>query len=126
MMNNTSTITLACGEGQVSALGCTICGKPAGHDEAEYELEFTRKDDDRDLGNHHVHLQCFAAWELKRTNFEPVRATVASSDRSVSEIRPSPGAEARVTTLSGTLPAPSNHRMIAVHERDGTEERGSG
>jgi hypothetical protein len=73
-----------------------------------------------------VHLQCFAAWEHERTNFEPAGATVASSNRSVSETRPSPGTEAKATALSGSLPASSNHRMITVHECDGTEERGSG
>jgi hypothetical protein len=49
---------------------CTICGKPARQDEVEFELEFGRDDNDRDPGDHHVHVQCFAAWELERTNFD--------------------------------------------------------
>lgn len=40
---------------------CTICGKPT--ERHESEVEFSREGDGRDPGNHHVHVQCFAAWE---------------------------------------------------------------
>jgi hypothetical protein len=59
---------------------CAICGKPAGLDEVELELEFSRQDDDGGLGNHHVHVQCFAAWELECKNFETPQGTISSSD----------------------------------------------
>jgi hypothetical protein len=63
---------------------CTICGRPSGQD--ELELEFTRDGDDRDLGNHHLHVQCFAAWEFEHSNLERVRGTVSSSDGNGSAI----------------------------------------
>ena len=108
--------------------GCTICGRPAGQDEVEFELEFGRDNDDRDLGIHHVHRQCFAAWELERTNFEAAGGSVSSSDGVVLETRAAfPDAEAEVSAVSGTLPAPRLHRMISFHEYDdGTDEGGSG
>jgi hypothetical protein len=59
---------------------CTICGQSAGPDEVEFELEFTGHEDDGGLGNHHVHVQCFAAWELERTHFEKAQGTDGSSD----------------------------------------------
>jgi hypothetical protein len=106
---------------------CTICGRPAGHHEVEFELEFSRGDDDREPDIHHVHLQCFAAWELERTNFESIRGTVWSSDGALSQTpSASLGEESEITGVSGTLPAPGKNRIIVVHECDGTDKRGSG
>ena len=109
---------------------CAICGKPAGQDEVEFELEFSRDGDDGgDRGSpHHVHAQCFAAWEFERTNFEVARGTASSGNGAQSAARPaSAGGDAKVTAASSrtTLPAPSNDRMIAGHGSDGTKERGS-
>ncbi len=44
---------------------CTICERPIGRDEVEFELQFAR-DGNSGLGNHHLHVRCFAAWELER------------------------------------------------------------
>lgn len=76
---------------------CAICGRTAGPDEVEFELEFIR-DDAGDLDNHHVHLQCFAAWELERVNFEPVGGARSSNHQAISEMRPAAsGTEAEGT-----------------------------
>jgi hypothetical protein len=49
---------------------CTICGRPAQPDEVE--LEFARDGHDRHPGNHHVHVQCFAAWEFEYHHNLPI------------------------------------------------------
>jgi hypothetical protein len=47
---------------------CTVCGNPLICDESELELEFfgCREHPCRII--HHLHLQCFDAWELERLN----------------------------------------------------------
>jgi hypothetical protein len=45
---------------------CTICGRPVTKAEMEFEIQFTRDDDDPGLDKYHVHVRCFAAWELER------------------------------------------------------------
>ena len=46
---------------------CTICGDriPAG--QMEYELQFSHDSENPGLDRFHLHLRCFAAWELERT-----------------------------------------------------------
>jgi hypothetical protein len=46
---------------------CTICGRPVGRDELEFEVEFARDGDVPSLDKFHLHLRCFAAWEFERT-----------------------------------------------------------
>ncbi|MDB6089646.1 MAG: hypothetical protein JWN85_2430 [Gammaproteobacteria bacterium] len=103
---------------------CTICGRPS--ERGELELEFAPDGDDRDRGNHHVHIHCFAAWELEYTNSGQARGTVSCGDGNGLGTPPTPaGGGTERIAVSGSLPAPSNGRMIAAHECDGTDERGS-
>jgi hypothetical protein len=46
---------------------CAVCGGTLNPDEVGYELEFPRDGDGDDgKAEYHVHLRCFAAWELER------------------------------------------------------------
>jgi hypothetical protein len=45
---------------------CTICGLRIPADTTEYELQF-RNGQTADLDRFHLHLRCFAVWELERT-----------------------------------------------------------
>ena len=44
---------------------CALCGKTIGNEEMEFELQFSSNEDPR-WGSYHVHVPCFAAWELER------------------------------------------------------------
>jgi hypothetical protein len=61
--------------GQGVGARCTICDRPIGHDEVEFELQFAG-DGGSGPDNLHVHPRCFAAWELEREDAE-----VAASNR---------------------------------------------
>jgi len=50
---------------------CGVCGVPVPADETEFELQFARDGGNPGLGDkYHVHLRCFAAWEVERS-FQP-------------------------------------------------------
>jgi hypothetical protein len=57
--------------GPGAGLRCTICGSPVGHDEMELEIEFR---DDAGRNEHHVHVPCFAAWEVELHQLERARS----------------------------------------------------
>jgi hypothetical protein len=46
---------------------CAVCQKPVSRDELEYEIQFSRDGADPSLDRFHLHLRCFAAWEMERT-----------------------------------------------------------
>lgn len=45
---------------------CAVCGLPVTREQLEFEIEFARNGDNPGLDQFHVHLRCFAAWELER------------------------------------------------------------
>jgi len=45
---------------------CAICNVSVSQDEVELEIEFFRGSNHRDPDKYHVHVHCFAAWELER------------------------------------------------------------
>jgi hypothetical protein len=45
---------------------CTICRVPVQRDELEIELEFVRQNEASDPDRYHVHIRCFAAWDVER------------------------------------------------------------
>jgi hypothetical protein len=45
---------------------CAVCGLPVRSSEMEFEIEFAHDGDSPGLDKYHVHLRCFAAWELER------------------------------------------------------------
>jgi hypothetical protein len=46
---------------------CTICGARIRPGEVEYELQFRYDGSTPGLDRFHLHLRCFAAWEMERT-----------------------------------------------------------
>ena len=51
--------------GPGAGVDCTICRAPVKRDETEFEIEFVRDGDGAGSENYHLHIQCFAAWELE-------------------------------------------------------------
>jgi hypothetical protein len=47
---------------------CAVCEKPVTKDEMEFEIEFAHDGNGGNawLANYHVHIRCFAMWELER------------------------------------------------------------
>jgi hypothetical protein len=45
---------------------CTICETAIGKDDMEFEIQFAHDGSDPGLDKFHVHIRCFAAWELER------------------------------------------------------------
>ena len=45
---------------------CVICGQPLAPDGLELEIEFIRGQDAPARDTYHVHIRCFAAWQLER------------------------------------------------------------
>ena len=46
---------------------CTVCEQPVTNTDFEMEIQFAYDGADRRLEKFHVHIRCFAAWELERT-----------------------------------------------------------
>ena len=46
---------------------CAVCGEPVRHDQIEYEIQFAHDGANPGLDKYHLHLRCFAAWEMERT-----------------------------------------------------------
>jgi hypothetical protein len=45
---------------------CAVCERPVSKQEMEFEIQFARDGDNPGLDKFHVHVRCFAAWELER------------------------------------------------------------
>ena len=52
--------------GPAGGADCTICGAPVPPDQMEFEIEFAHHGDRAGPDRHHLHVQCFEAWELER------------------------------------------------------------
>ena len=50
---------------------CTVCGEAVTKDELEFEVEFARNGDNPGLDKFHIHIRCFAAWELEHRQDGP-------------------------------------------------------
>jgi hypothetical protein len=50
-------------------LPCAVCQRSVARAEVEYEIQFGNGDDGTEpsLDRYHLHLRCFAAWEMERT-----------------------------------------------------------
>jgi hypothetical protein len=46
---------------------CSVCTRPVTKAELEFEIQFARNGDNPGLDKFHVHVRCFAFWELERT-----------------------------------------------------------
>lgn len=45
---------------------CAVCGLSVERGQMEFEMEFARDGGQPGLDKFHVHVQCFATWELER------------------------------------------------------------
>jgi len=45
---------------------CSVCKRPVTKQELEFEIQFEHDGDNPGLDKFHVHIRCFAAWELER------------------------------------------------------------
>jgi hypothetical protein len=45
---------------------CAVCERPVTKDELEFEIQFAHDGENPGLDKYHVHIRCFAAWELER------------------------------------------------------------
>jgi len=52
---------------------CVICRERVTRDQTEYELQFSHDGANPVLDRFHLHLRCFAAWEMERTKLEDRR-----------------------------------------------------
>jgi hypothetical protein len=52
---------------------CAVCGHAVTPDQVEYEVQFARDGGSPELDRFHLHLRCFAVWELERTKLPLAR-----------------------------------------------------
>jgi hypothetical protein len=52
---------------------CTICAKRVTVSQMEYALQFRQDGATPGLDRYHLHLRCFAAWQMERTKLEDRR-----------------------------------------------------
>ena len=45
---------------------CSVCERPVTKDEMEFEIQFAHDGEASGLDKFHVHVRCFAVWELER------------------------------------------------------------
>jgi hypothetical protein len=45
---------------------CSVCGLPITIAQMEFELHFARDGDKSGVDEFHIHIRCFAAWELEQ------------------------------------------------------------
>lgn len=95
---------------------CAICGAPVKQDEVEFEIEFANDAASRD--ERHVHVACFAAWEIELQELERAAAAIASNKQQ------SPHTAA-IATAAPALPD-SVHRRALPARSDGVNIAGSG
>jgi hypothetical protein len=48
----------------------SVCEQPVRRDDLELEIQFARDGDFPGLDKFHVHVRCFAMWELERVNVQ--------------------------------------------------------
>ena len=53
--------------GKAADVPCAICGERIRPDHLEYELQFGPEGAKARVDMFHLHLRCFAAWEMERT-----------------------------------------------------------
>ena len=52
---------------------CAVCDQPITSEQVEYEVQFAHDAATPGLDKFHLHLRCFAVWELERTKFLGLR-----------------------------------------------------
>ena len=57
--------------GSGAGLTCTVCEQPITRTDCEIAIQFSYDGADPHLDKFHLHVRCFAAWELERTKTAP-------------------------------------------------------
>jgi len=52
--------------GPGAGASCVVCGEAVTKDQLEFEVQFASDGDNPGLDKCHIHVRCFAAWELER------------------------------------------------------------
>ena len=95
---------------------CAVCDNVVKPDEVGYEVEFAQAGDSAASEAYHIHVRCYAAWELERHTLTGQTAESAG---------PSAGADSNSSLHmdghAGPLPAGPNGRTIAHRERHSRE-----
>lgn len=60
---------------------CTICGRPVAKGEMEFEVQFVRDGGAPSFQVYHLHVRCYAAWELERSKVDSARGPSAGPSR---------------------------------------------
>jgi hypothetical protein len=53
---------------------CSVCGEPARKDQLEFEIQFAHDGAMPGVDSFHLHIRCFAAWELERGKDGPLHS----------------------------------------------------
>jgi hypothetical protein len=56
--------------GKGADVPCAICGERIRPDHLEYEVQFGHRGAKPGVDVFHLHLRCFAAWEMERTKLD--------------------------------------------------------
>jgi hypothetical protein len=97
---------------------CRICSTLVRQDEVELELEFHRSGSPTVSEKYHVHVRCFAAWELECQNLKVPGAENSSRDDTARGFRP-PGEPPQAGAVnSGSLPVRGDAGNIPSRERE--------
>ena len=59
---------------------CMVCEAPVRRDQLEMEIQFAHDGHDRRLEKFHLHVRCFAVWELERIADDPASPLRAEDD----------------------------------------------
>ena len=115
--------------GPGTGANCAICDRPVRREEVGYELQFTRDGESSGPANCHVHVLCFAAWELEPPDSALAPASPSSADLTRSA-DPPPVIHAASEAHSGTavdslaLPEGRDGGTMPYRERDYKSGRG--
>jgi hypothetical protein len=60
---------------------CAVCEQPVTRDQFEMEIQFAYDGHDRRLDKFHLHVRCFAVWEVERTAEEPAPQPETRTDK---------------------------------------------
>jgi hypothetical protein len=60
---------------------CAICSAPVTRAELEFEIEFARAGDDPGVDTYHVHIHCFAPWQVECNKLDRLVPGGVSSDQ---------------------------------------------
>lgn len=70
---------------------CAVCGTTVPRGQVEFEIEFFENGDESKVDKYHVHVRCFAVWELERRNATATASKTGSNSATGGVGSTSPG-----------------------------------